>query len=76
VNSLLVYPNPANEVIRIVLDGQMEGVLITNITGKTILDVNDPGSAIALNIAALQPGIYVVRAIAGKKHYVGKFIKQ
>ena len=67
---LSVYPNPANDMIRIVLNGKMagtSGLKLHDFTGKLVLNkVIDPGIGLQeldLDISELQPGGYIISII-------------
>ncbi len=64
-----IYPNPANDVLNIELDGEQElSVSIIDLTGKTVIS-SDFGltTGETINTANLVPGMYIVQIIADGK---------
>ncbi len=80
IEELLMFPNPANEVVKIDLSGindRIDHVSIYNNNGqleqKEILDRSDQAN-ISIDISALSNGLYLVRAMGEEKIYSGKLI--
>lgn len=79
-NTILVYPNPVNNIINIDLSGKAnaEGTLsILNFEGKTVLSrqVNNEG-VFSLDISSLPTGIYLCRYSNATEIKTVKIIKQ
>lgn len=64
-----VYPNPANDVLNIALEGEQElSVSIIDLTGKTVM-TSDFGLTTGeeINTSDLVPGMYIVQIVADGK---------
>lgn len=64
-----IYPNPADDVLNIELDGEQElSVSVIDLTGKTVMS-NDFGltTGETINTSNLVPGMYIVQVIADGK---------
>lgn len=57
-NEVSIYPNPANEVLNIIVDAKVTNVTIYNLAGNVVLNLINPSSQI--NIADLSTGSYTV----------------
>lgn len=70
-----VYPNPAREVLNISADKEMNSVVVTDIIGNEVLNVNDVNAKKAtLNTASLKAGVYFVRVHSAEGSSVKKVI--
>ncbi|MFA7380851.1 MAG: Calx-beta domain-containing protein [Bacteroidia bacterium] len=70
-----VYPNPAREVLNIAADKEMNSVVVTDIIGNVVLNVNDVNAKKAtLNTASLNAGVYFVRVYSAEGSSVKKVI--
>jgi len=59
INSgVVVYPNPASEIITVVSKSEIKNFSILNLQGQVVLQVNDTNVA---NVAMLQNGVYLLR---------------
>jgi 1,4-alpha-glucan branching enzyme len=78
--SLRFFPNPASDVLRIVLpdDLQVEQVQLTNMHGQMLNmnTTNDHAGQLSINVGHLPQGLYVIRLMAGNAIYTGKIIKR
>jgi hypothetical protein len=70
---LLVYPNPANDILYIKGITNDEIINVYNIMGQKMLDVNYSGG---INISILKPGIYFLGINMKEEIKVKKFIKE
>lgn len=83
-NSFMIYPNPCNEWLNIMVRNLSEPdcrLKIYNMLGKEILNyslnIQDNGSLHKLiNLSGVQPGMYVIRLEAGSWTASSKFTKQ
>jgi hypothetical protein len=73
LKTVIVYPNPANEVLNIKIEEEIQSVVLTSIEGKVVYQGNES----SVNTSALRSGLYVyeVTSVTGKVA-VGNFIKQ
>ena len=70
---LSLFPNPANFIIHLGLEeGKAFEAEIYNNLGMRILTVNNTAT---VNIEHFPSGVYWIKAVQGKEHYLGKFIK-
>ncbi len=76
-NSLLIYPNPANEVITIdITENKAQSISITNTLGEILLTEKINSSLFSINISALNSGVYFIKLENSKDFITKKFIKQ
>jgi hypothetical protein len=76
VNSLMFYPNPANDYIIISTSrNDLLPVSVTNITGQTVISttVSDKGQ---LDVSKLDKGIYFIKLSDKDQIFTGKLIKK
>ena len=66
---LSVFPNPANELITIISNKQQEA-FITNTSGQRIKKINLIDGSQTLNIAAWNPGIYIIKTEEGFMKFI------
>ncbi len=83
--SLLIYPNPASNVIHFISPVSVSGssieYLIFDETGKLQLYNKKQGSSLAgdvetIHIGNLPAGCYFLQLVSDKKYYTGEFIKK
>lgn len=67
--SILLYPNPANDVLNIELESD-SFVWITDALGRTVQSVNAKMGVSSLTVSKLEPGIYYVSVQANGKSTV------
>ncbi|MDZ4824031.1 MAG: choice-of-anchor B family protein [Flavobacteriales bacterium] len=75
VNSLNIYPNPAENIIGFDHTGNDE-ITVSDVTGKVVLNVdafNSAGNRFSLNVSSLDAGVYFLNA--GENGYE-KFVKR
>lgn len=74
-SKLLVYPNPATELLILSCDEEIETVEVYNITGQQVLFVR--GQITKVNVAPLANGLYTLKTkTASGKSAVKQFSKQ
>ena len=70
------YPNPANEVLNLQAKSNIEKVSIYSILGQQVMEASPNQTNATLNVASLNPGVYILKlAVAGQSASY-KFIKQ
>jgi len=79
INNLKVYPNPAEDELRITLESHsINKITVYNLLGETILE-NIPAQAtsneVVLNISNFKPGVYFVNATGNEKTFRSTFVK-
>lgn len=76
-NALQVYPNPAKD--RLTLDlssNKAEKLFIYNSLGQEVYTLNLTSETLQIDVSALAPGLYILKASGEKGTYTGKFIKE
>lgn len=76
---ILIYPNPAFDVLNIVLIDRVEGqyrTTISDMTGRIISSNNFSGTSAVYDIQGLQSGVYVLKIEVDGKSTFRKFIKR
>lgn len=62
-NQLTVYPNPANDVINVLLPAaQVFDVLIADVAGKTVLEFENINGGLEIKTISLEQGSYFIEA--------------
>ena len=69
--SIKFYPNPVNEILSIETDRNDLTYHIYNLMGAHILSTNSKN----INVSILKKGIYIIKSVSEKTHYIGRFIK-
>jgi hypothetical protein len=75
-NNILVFPNPVQDFLNIetTLNTEIEKVIVTDISGKTILEQNQKTNQV--NVQNLSKGIYLLQVLSGDKKWQSKFLKE
>jgi endonuclease I len=63
IRQMKIYPAPAEDLITIELQGEEQSVskvIVSDISGRVVLDGNYTGSAIKLDVSNFESGIYIV----------------
>jgi hypothetical protein len=80
VQLLEVYPNPASDLLHVVLDHEGEiRISVIDITGRMLQSsviVSGGFNTYPLNISELDPGLFFIRLEAGQETQVVRFIKE
>lgn len=74
LDQLVIYPNPAFEVINILTDVKMGKISIYSSTGQLVKEVF--GNEKTLSIHQLQSGNYIIKVVAGNRETSRLFIKK
>lgn len=61
VTSVKVYPNPATDLLNIVLS-ESQKIIITNIAGQVVFEIISEGETI--DVSSLEPGMYLITIVA------------
>jgi hypothetical protein len=75
-NELLIYPNPASNLLHIVGTADYDNVEIINLMGQVIITKNIIDNQLDVNISNFSSGVYFVRLRGDKGIISGKFIKK
>ena len=74
-NNLKIYPNPANDIIYIEAENEIEEVVVYDVYGRQQTTVNGQQS-LSINISEFNSGIYFIRINTTNGIYVKRFIKE
>lgn len=72
--NITIFPNPASSYLTIQYDGQIESILIADLTGKTVELI--PISPNTIDISTLPRGIYLIRLLTPLGISCQRFIKE
>ena len=76
-NEIFIYPNPTTGIITIEYH-QFTGnekILMSDITGKPLLNSTLSGNVSTIDISSFSPGMFFIKIITEEKVYVKKVIK-
>ncbi len=80
IKTLELYPNPASQVLNLVVDHQGEiAISIYDITGRNVysrVDHSGGFNTLSMDIGSLQPGLFFLKVRAGDLTEVIRFIKE
>lgn len=75
--SLQIYPSPTADLLNVVAPQRISEVKVMDITGRMVQERNANAESIALDVAALQTGRYLMQLrMADGKRVVRSFVKQ
>ncbi len=75
VNTLNVYPNPVNDVLRISTVKSNSVVTIRDFSGKTLMTVNGSEAFNGIDVSSLNTGAYMIELQTADHVQTAKFIK-
>jgi len=75
-NSILIYPNPAGKVLNVTLTERFKSLEISNILGQILIEKTVTDLNMAINISALNSGVYFIRLKGENCSVTKKFIKE
>ena len=75
---LLLYPNPAQKEIKIILPGSRSTstIAIVNSGGQVVKQLTTTEQSLTINIEFLNRGVYFVKILTDQQTFVQKFSKQ
>lgn len=79
-NSLIIYPNPARELIEFTFSDLpnyniIDEIVISDVLGQTVLNLRTTNTSAELDISQLSEGLFFVRIRIGNVFKTGKFLK-
>lgn len=74
-NDINIYPNPAKDVLYVQNNGAPFLMLITDISGKTVLATEIHQGTNNININSLNHGMYIIRYVQGEEVQIKKLLK-
>lgn len=75
-SSLNIYPNPANDILFIESDVNVEQVTIYSVTGVTVYDAKYGMQNVKLNVSDLKTGVYIIKTRTENNEIIKRFIKK
>ncbi|WP_353083874.1 S8 family serine peptidase [Flavobacterium sp.] len=77
-NSIFVYPNPVKNILNfnLINMNEIESIIITDVTGKQIINSAVSLSHKAIDVSNLESGVYFIKFISDYKTIIKKFIKE
>lgn len=75
-SQIIIFPNPANDVLNVRCGQVMEMVEIFNVTGQKVISTTAQGEQTAINVSTLEAGIYFVKVATNGQTMVQKFVKR
>ncbi len=75
-SNLNVYPNPVSDKLYITTQSNINKVEIYNTLGQAVKSINMSTNRASVNVADLQPGVYMVRILTNKGTATSKIIKR
>lgn len=75
IETVKLYPNPAQDFIKI-SNVEDVNVMITDVTGKTVLNIKNVSEATDINVSGLNSGVYFVNVSNEEVNQTIKFIKK
>jgi hypothetical protein len=72
--SIMIYPNPANDVVHVKSDFDISRIEVMNLTGQVVYnDIASNPKLAAINTASLQAGVYFIKVSTRKGIQTAKF---
>ncbi|MEL1244075.1 T9SS type A sorting domain-containing protein [Flavobacterium sp. DGU11] len=65
LKNLMVYPNPANDLLTVSNDSSISLITITNLLGQKVMDVNGDSNEMKVNVSQLAQGSYILQVYSG-----------
>jgi len=75
-NSVVIFPNPANDLLNVKLSQEFESVEITNMLGQLLYSNRVTDSFLQINISSYTSGVYFIRLKGENGLATKKFIKE
>lgn len=73
---MLMYPNPASDLITLEAGDAIQKVAIYNVLGQQVLETSPNANAATLNVSELQSGVYMINTTVNGAQSSRKFIKK
>ena len=74
VGGIEIYPNPTDGLLYINSSSTINKVIVADMTGKVIMDVNGGSDKVELDLSSNAKGIYVLKVISEDDNYVEKIV--
>ena len=76
LSRLVVYPNPALDVITVTNDNVITKLTVTNLLGQMVITQNVNAETIQVNLAGLAAGTYILQVATADASTTVKIVKQ
>lgn len=75
-STIIVFPNPTKDFLTIQISSntEIDKIIVSDISGKTVLQQNQNGSQV--NVQNLSKGMYLLQVLSGAKNWQSKFVKE
>ncbi len=73
--SIIIYPNPSNDLLKIISENVINSVKIFDNNGKLVLTSSDEFTDQVLNVENLEKGIYTILIVEKDRNHYSKWIK-
>jgi hypothetical protein len=73
---VMVYPNPATNVLNISSENAIESLSVYNLLGQQIIETKPGQNTAQVNVSNLTSGIYIVNTTIAGKQTATRFVKQ
>jgi len=74
-DGLRLHPNPANTTLTVESDSPVRAITIYDLTGRTMMTVENCPSPATVNVVSLPRGIYLLRAVTDNGVKTARFVK-
>ena len=68
------YPNPTSDVLHVEVDGQIDELFVTDVTGKILLRATPTQYKAALPVGQFPTGVYFLTFFTGQKWEKARFL--
>jgi photosystem II stability/assembly factor-like uncharacterized protein len=77
-NSILLYPNPVNDLLHVYIDNQLSNaeLFLYDLSGKIYLSKQLTTEDSKINLNDLKPGTYIIQITSDNSIFIEKFLKQ
>ncbi|MEE1084087.1 MAG: T9SS type A sorting domain-containing protein, partial [Paludibacteraceae bacterium] len=73
-NGIEIYPNPTDGMLYIRSNNTINKVIVTDLTGKVIMDVNGDSDEVELDLSSNAQGMYLLNVVTENDFYVEKVV--
>lgn len=75
MNEIRVYPNPFKNITWVNSPSNIESLIVTDISGKTIIQEKNPGWEYQIDLTSYKPGIYLLYINVNNHRTIRKIVK-
>jgi hypothetical protein len=75
-NEILIYPNPANNLVKITSQKLISKITITNILGEVVFEKYPNQTFTALDVSSFSSNLYTINVMYGKSQIIEKLLIQ